>query len=330
MMRFRPAMLAAALLLVASASASAEAAVKVLDVGALTGIGRATVKSWSSAPFDFNRDGRQDVLIGYHDQGATLWRNDGGRFTAVQNLPAQAIWPNGVIGQIDRHGCAWGDVNGDGRPDFYCAIGRTGFNIIKPADLDNELWLQRGDGRFTDVGTAWGVGDPYGRGRSAAFIDANGDGRPDLYVANATPRPDDPDRATKGGNRLFLNEGGTRFAPDTGNAFHLNAFIGNGKRVIRLHYNRDGWRDLLVTGASRPYLYVNGAGRGFTEIGASVGLTTRYRDIAVGDVTGAWEGGSDRHHDRRGDAAVAHSIGILSAGDAGQLQRRWWPVRSTR
>jgi hypothetical protein len=165
MMRFRPAMLAAALLLVASAPASAEAAVKVLDVGALTGIGRATVKSWSSAPFDFNRDGRQDVLIGYHDQGATLWRNDGGRFTAVQNLPAQAIWPNGLIGQIDRHGCAWGDVNGDGRPDFYCAIGRTGFNIIKPADLDNELWLQGGDGRFTDVGTAWGVGDPYGRGR---------------------------------------------------------------------------------------------------------------------------------------------------------------------
>jgi hypothetical protein len=285
-MTVRLATLAVPLLLAASTVASAEAAVTVSDVGRQTGLGSATAKSWSAAPVDFNRDGRQDVLIGYHDQGATLWRNDGGRFTAVQNLPAQAIWPNGRIGQIDRHGCAWGDVNGDERPDFYCTVGRTEFNIIKPANLDNELWLQRRDGRFTDVGTAWGVGNPYGRGRSAAFIDANGDGRPDLYVANETPRPDDPDRATKGANRLFLNVGGTRLVPDSRNAFHLNAFIGNGKRVIRFDYNRDGWRDLLVTGAARPYLYVNDAGHGFTEIGAGVGLTTRYRDIAIGDVTG--------------------------------------------
>jgi hypothetical protein len=78
----------------------------------------------------------------------------------VQKLPAQAIWPNGLIGQIDRHGCAWGDVNGDQRPDFYCTVGRTEFNIIKSANLDNELWLQCRDGRFTDVGTAWGVENP--------------------------------------------------------------------------------------------------------------------------------------------------------------------------
>jgi hypothetical protein len=53
-----------------------------------------------------------------------------------------------------------GDVNGDQRPDFYCTVGRTEFNIIKSANLDNELWLQCRDGRFTDVGTAWGVENP--------------------------------------------------------------------------------------------------------------------------------------------------------------------------
>jgi hypothetical protein len=285
-MRIRLTTIGVALLLALCATASAEAAVTVSDVGTLTGLGKASSKSWSSAPYDFNGDGRQDVLIVYHDQGATLWRNDGGHFTAVQNLPAQAIWPNGLIGQVDRHGCAWGDVNSDGRPDIYCTVGRTGFNLIKPADLDNELWLQGADGTFRDVGSQWGVGDPYGRGRSAAFIDANGDGWPDLYVANETPRPNDPDRATLGGNRLFLNTGGTGFAPDTTNAFHLNAFIGNGKRVIIFDYNRDGWQDLLVAGAARPYLYVNNAGHGFTEIGANVGLTTPYQDIAIGDVTG--------------------------------------------
>ncbi|HET8805402.1 MAG TPA: FG-GAP-like repeat-containing protein, partial [Gaiellales bacterium] len=64
------------------------------------------VKSWSSSPYDYNRDGWEDVLIGYHDRGATLWRNTGGTFVAAQRFPAQGLYPNGLMGNIDRHGCA--------------------------------------------------------------------------------------------------------------------------------------------------------------------------------------------------------------------------------
>lgn len=267
-------------------ASGAEGATTVSDTAARVGLAAANVKSWSSSPYDYNRDGRQDVLIDYHDRGATLWRNTGGTFVAAQRFPAKGLYPNGLMGNVDRHGCAWGDANRDGRPDVYCTVGRTGLNVIKSQQIDNELWLQGSNGTFSDVGTAWGVGDPYGRGRSATFIDANGDGLPDLYVANETPRPTDPDHGLNGENKLFINVGGHGYRQDTANAFGLKATIGNGKRSITIDYNGDGWQDLLVTGSARPYLYRNNAGHGFTEVGASLGLTTRYVDLAAADVSG--------------------------------------------
>ena len=285
-MRTSIALLASLTAVALAAAVPASAGVTVTNVGGTTGLGMSSTKSWAADPADFNRDGRQDVLIVYHDRGAKLWRNDGGHLTAVQTFPATTIWPDGRPGNIDRHDCAWGDPNRDGLPDVYCTVGRTGLNIVKPANLDNELWLQQPGGSFQEAGTSWGVGDPFGRGRTAVFLDANGDGLPDLYVANETPRPQDPDRLTKGQNQLFLNVAGTHFVADPTNHFGLDGFIGYGKRAIAFDYNGDGWQDLLVTGAARPYLYVNNAGQGFTEIGMRAGLTVHYVDVAVADVTG--------------------------------------------
>ncbi|HEY0387660.1 MAG TPA: FG-GAP-like repeat-containing protein [Gaiellales bacterium] len=266
-------------------TSSADGATTVSDVASQVGLDAGVVKTWSSAPYDYNGDGQEDVLIVYHDRGATLWRNTGSTFVAAQQLPAEGLYPNGLIGNVDRHSCAWGDANRDGRPDVYCTVGRTGLNVIKSAEIDNELWLQGPNGTFSDAGTAWGVGDPYGRGRSATFIDANGDGFPDLYVANEAARPTDADHGASSENKLFLNVGGTGYRLDAANAYGLESVLGNGRRAITTDYNGDGWQDLLVTGSARPYLYRNDAGHGFTEVGASLGLTTRYADVALGDVS---------------------------------------------
>ena len=256
-----------------------------VDVIASTGL-EATSESWSSTPADYNHDGFQDVLIGYHDHGAKLFRNDGdGTFTWV----AQAAWPEfwPPRNRIDRHGCAAGDVDRDGRTDFYCTVGRTLANQVKTAPDDNELWIQQPDGSFTDVGTEWGVGDPRGRGRSAIFIDANKDGYKDLYVTNELPRPDDADGGVGGENKFFLNVGGAGLVPAP--QFGLDLFVGKGTCVQRVDFNRDGWPDIFVCGADATgglRLFLNVHGRRFRDATARACLGQSFADADLVDLDG--------------------------------------------
>jgi hypothetical protein len=221
-------------------------------VNTVAGSGLAgSTETFDASTVDYDRDGDQDVWIGYHDQGGKLWRNDGsGIYTRV----AAAAWPkyDPVSGKVpDRHQCVWADVDLDGRPDSYCAVGRGGNNDVKTGK-DNELWLQRTPGAFTDVGTAWGVGDLCGRSHYAAFLDANGDRYPDLFVGNAAPRDvaGDPcsDPAKGLGDeriKLCLNQNGTGFRQVTGLGIGGN---GGTRCAEVVDYDRDGWQDLLACG----------------------------------------------------------------------------------
>ena len=175
---------------------------------------------------DYDADGWQDVWVGLHQWGGRLFRNNGnGTYTRV----ALNAWPriNSQGGIVDRHDCAFADVDGNGLPDAYCSSGRNQNNYVKGAARDNELWLQTSVGNFTDVGTQWGVGDWCGRGRFAAFFDANGDGWPDLFLGNETPRnvSDPCDNAANGypneESKLFLKPAGRGRStprPSTGSA----------------------------------------------------------------------------------------------------------------
>ncbi len=72
----------------------------------------------------------------------------------------------------DRHGCATGDFNGDGRPDIYASIGACAGTCTAP----KELWIQTADGSFVDRAAEFGITDPGGRGRQPITLNANGDG----------------------------------------------------------------------------------------------------------------------------------------------------------
>jgi FG-GAP-like repeat len=282
---------AAVVVAIAQAGAEAQAgnAVRAVEVSRDAGIHEIT-HTYGALVVDFDEDGWDDVLINRHYEAfPRLYRNDGGAFADVTD---QAI-PETERMLHDPHGCAAADVDVDGLVDIYCTVGgrRGGAEGSEPNP--NMLWLQRRDGTFVASADAYRVEDPWGRGREAAFLDANGDRYPDLYVANAAPRVDD--RRTP--SRLFINVRGRRFR----NAPRYGV---NGEKdetsAQAIDYDRDGRDDLLACSEDGTTLYRNVAGKRFRDVSSEVGLGQRCRDARLVRIDG----------DRRPDLVATSTEGL--------------------
>jgi hypothetical protein len=196
------------------------------------------VKGTGCAAADLNGDGRTDLVVTSATGVDVLWNNGNGTFT-TRALAAPYGWYAGT---------AVADVNGDGRPDIFVA-GYTnmagpipgsiaGFPTNYPGVRDL-LFLNEGNGKFKEVGVKAGLESSHFRhGLGAIFTDVNGDGRPDLYVAN----DEDP-------NDLYINEPGGPLGfhfVDEAKAYGV-ADHNAGMGVAEGDFNGDGRPDLFIT-----------------------------------------------------------------------------------
>ncbi|HZR96418.1 MAG TPA: FG-GAP-like repeat-containing protein [Gaiellaceae bacterium] len=172
---------------------------RFVDVTARSHAGRA-VRGEGCVAADFDGDGRTDLFVTTAQSDELLWNNGDGTFT-------ESTRSHGIVSFGWHAGAAVADVNGDGRPDLFVA-GYTEANAPIAGSMDGYptnhlgvrdlLFLNLGRRRFREVGRTAGIDrPPYDHSLGAVFTDVNGDGRPDLYVAN----DEDP-------NRLYVNVAG--------------------------------------------------------------------------------------------------------------------------
>ena len=118
---------------------------------------------------DYDGDGKPDVFVVSKTEVSRLFRNLGN--WKFEDVTAKAgIVEPGKPGAWTQ-GAAFADVNNDGRLDLYlCRFGAP-----------NELFINQGDGTFTEEAVARGlaVNDASGMG---AFCDYDRDGWLDVYV----------------------------------------------------------------------------------------------------------------------------------------------------
>ncbi|HEX9128249.1 MAG TPA: FG-GAP-like repeat-containing protein [Gemmatimonadaceae bacterium] len=208
---------------------------------------------------DYDSDGNIDLVLTAYGRNVLYHNNGNGTFTDRSRV-------SGVGAPVGFWtGASWGDYNRDGFLDLYvtgyvkykrpdAGAAQSRYDIENPASINpasfrperNLLFRNNGNGTFTEVAAAAGVADITGRGLSAAWVDLDGDGWLDLYVAN-----DQSD------NALFRNLGNGKFADISHSARVADYRSAMGIAVG--DWDNDGAQDIFLTHwiAQENALYTN-------------------------------------------------------------------------
>ena len=220
-----------------------ESLVNLQDVSTLAGVGGLFTTGNSHtggiAWPDYNGDHFPDLFIanggGAHHR---LFRNDGdGTFTDVSQLiPKPDV-------SLETAAVHFADIDNDGDVDLLAVVDsafQMNSEIVQPLEGGpNLLYVNQGDGTFTEEALQRGLVDPRGwRNITGAFADFNGDGFIDVHLGVWGMNQPKVSRDS----RLMLNDG-------TGHFYEQLPSLGYGRDLLTTmagDFDLDGWPDLYL------------------------------------------------------------------------------------
>ena len=203
---------------------------------------------------DYDNDGREDIFVtGVYRN--TLYHNNGdGTFADVTEKARLNRSNDPEYGPLWSVAAAWVDINNDGLLDLFVvnylswnidteppcqSLGRNEYCHPKMYQKSpNQLFLNNGDGTFTDISEKSGIRAHPGKGMGVAIADYDLDGRMDVVVTN-----------DKVYNSLFHNLGKDKFeevAFDAGVAATENGELISGMGVDFRDIDNDGFPDIAL------------------------------------------------------------------------------------
>jgi enediyne biosynthesis protein E4 len=231
---------------------------------------------------DYDNDGYGDIFMAgvYRN---TLYHNNGdGTFTDVTEKAGLAK-PDKEYGPLWSVAAAWVDINNDGLLDLFVVNYFSWDGKHEPdckyqgkpeychpkfyKSMPSQLFLNNGNGTFTDISEQSGIRAHLGKGMSAAIADYDNDGLPDIFVTN-----------DKLFNFLFHNKGHNQFeevAFELGVALPEHGSLISGMGCDFRDLNNDGYPDIALAALVDETfpIYRNVSGTSFEEITARSGMT---------------------------------------------------------
>jgi hypothetical protein len=259
------------------AGAGGKRTLRFTDVTAAAGVGLRGY-GMGAAVGDYDDDGYLDLFVtGFG--GDTLYHNNGnGTFT---NVTATA----GVSDPLWSTSAAFVDYDRDGRLDlfvanyldFTVASNKVCHDSVGARDycsprayraVPDRLYRNEGGGRFIDVTEKSGISKADGAGLGVTAGDYNGDGWPDLYVANDAMA-----------NQLWINRRDGTFVDEgllSGAALNAAGNPEGSMGIASGDFDNDADEDLFVTNiVGETYaLYVNDGKGNFEDARTRAGLAS--------------------------------------------------------
>ncbi len=199
---------------------------------------------------DYDNDGHDDLFVTALGQSRLFHNNGNGTFTDVTK--SAGLWGPSELSTS----AAWVDYDRDGKldlvvanyvqwspqTDIYCTLDGAHKSYCTPESykgVSARVWHNLGNGKFEDATQKAGLSDPTSKSLGVAILDYNGDGWPDILLANDT-QP----------NKLYLNRQNGTFeekAVAAGIAFSEDGVARAGMGVDAADYDRSGRPSLMIT-----------------------------------------------------------------------------------
>lgn len=243
-----------------------------VQVNALTGAGSIFVQGCNFA--DINSDGYLDMLVCNDVAMPHIYMGDGTDSGWVFN---QAVMPLATSPASDNSGnyaSIWTDVNADGLIDLMITHCRQGVNSPLDARRIDQVFINNGNGTYTQDVTNWTNLRDGAQGWSTAWGDIDNDGDMDALVLNYDVN-----------STLLINNGSGIFTDTISTSGISNTTSFFGMNATFQDFDNDGFLDVMFTGDNH-YLYKGNGNGTFTQVSPNPWPYSNYTitSHAIGDL----------------------------------------------